>query len=92
MGLLSRLFASLVPDLSEVRLEPEDCLPGCDLSLFCLGCGTRHGLGFEPSRTAYHRDSGEPDPNADILLCGVCAEHHHEYWDDMWDEYYATRF
>lgn len=28
------------------------------------------------------------DPNADIPLCRSCAADHHEYWDDMWNQYH----
>lgn len=47
----------------------------------------------------YPYDSGEPfslkdnpnDPNRMQLLCRTCAIMHHEYWDDMWQEYYSGR-
>lgn len=27
--------------------------------------------------------------NAPVPLCRPCAKEHHEYWDGMWEEYYA---
>lgn len=29
-----------------------------------------------------------PDPNAPVPLCRPCAKDHHEYWDEMWGNYY----
>jgi hypothetical protein len=69
----------------------------------CTRCGTTNGVELEDSRTAYSQPDldifdrlmldGEPppDPNAPVLLCRPCAKEHHEYWDEMWDEYNRGR-
>lgn len=31
------------------------------------------------------------DPNRDVWLCRECAKLHHEYWDEMWDNYNSGR-
>lgn len=46
------------------------------------------GVELESSRTFYHWDGTGEDPNADVPLCRDCARMHHEYWDEMWSEYY----
>lgn len=60
---------------------------------FCEHCGTTDGdIKLESSRTMYYFegviDSPE-DPNHDIMLCRECAAAHHEYWDEMWADYYS---
>lgn len=64
----------------------------------CEHCKTIFGLKLEDSRTQYPGktiwdDGYEPhkDPNRPSLLCRMCADLHHEYWDDMWKEYYSGR-
>lgn len=60
----------------------------------CLRCGSTVGVEMESSRTQYHfegEDNSPDDPNKDIPLCRPCAAEHHEYWDDMWREYYGGR-
>jgi hypothetical protein len=57
----------------------------------CECCGSREGVRWEDSRTMYHHEPGEPDPNAPLLLCRDCAEEHHAMWDERWQEYYASR-
>ncbi len=70
----------------------------------CYGCGSHSEVTLQDARTAYEKprltalerleyDALEPlpDPNATIPLCPDCAEEHHQHWDDMWAEYYASR-
>jgi len=67
----------------------------------CEYCGCPYGVFLEDSRTAYEypdrtryqiiADIQLPDPNAPLALCRDCAEEHHEFWDDMWTEYYSGR-
>lgn len=57
----------------------------------CFHCGSREGVEMESARTAYEPTDDDPDPNADIPYCRVCAGKHHEYWDEMWDEYNRGR-
>lgn len=60
----------------------------------CEHCHTIFGLALEESRTMYpvKDDCPEKDnPNRSQLLCRRCAEYHHEYWDDMWKDYYSGR-
>lgn len=59
-------------------------------TLACGACGATEGVQMEPSRTCYHREPGEPNPNADIALCRDCATDHHAHWDDRWAEYYRS--
>jgi hypothetical protein len=33
-----------------------------------------------------------PDPNQDPILCDDCAEDYRSYWQEMWDEYNASRY
>jgi hypothetical protein len=62
--------------------------------LGCAECEAVDGVAMESSRTCYPFD-GEPgsldDPNKDIPLCRFCAERHHSYWDEMWNDYYGSR-
>jgi hypothetical protein len=55
----------------------------------CSHCGSKIGVEKESSRTMYHWDGKGQDPNADILFCRPCASFHHDYWDEMWNEYYS---
>lgn len=57
----------------------------------CEHCKTMKGLGYEDSRTMYPWNGEGKNPNAPWLLCKRCAEMHHDYWDDMWDEYNRGR-
>lgn len=66
----------------------------------CEHCATIFGLAFEDSRTQYpyeYKDdlfSGKidpKDPNRSQLLCRQCAVLHHEYWDEMWRDYYSGK-
>jgi len=71
----------------------------------CDRCGAEEGVELEDSRTCYERPvptryerllqddplGPAPDPNAPIPLCRECAIGHHAYWDEMWNEYYASR-
>ena len=73
----------------------------------CEHCGGTEGLQWEDSRTQYDttpleghwtrfdrilRDIDPPeDPNRPRLLCRPCAEEHHSYWTEMWNEYYRSR-
>jgi hypothetical protein len=55
---------------------------------YCLACAITEGVEMESSRTRYpHGPNGE-NPNADIPLCRKCAEDHHSYWDEEWDQYH----
>lgn len=61
-----------------------------DVVSCCEYCGSKSGVKFESSRTAYPW-SGDfnsiDDPNRDKLLCRKCAKLHHEFWDVMWTKY-----
>lgn len=63
----------------------------------CEYCGTIWGLELEASRTMYSVDYYSPtyhvrnDPNRSRFLCRCCAQQHHEYWDEMWSDYYGGR-
>lgn len=60
----------------------------------CEHCGAMKGLESESSRTMYHWDGEWNDPNnpnRNVLLCRQCAFMHHEYWDEMWDDYNRGR-
>jgi len=47
---------------------------------------------LESSRTMYDWDGKGLDPNADVPLCINCAEEHHKYWDERWNDYYQGRY
>ena len=36
-------------------------------------------------------DSRRMDDRKELNLCVYCAQEHHEYWDEMWKEYWAGR-
>jgi hypothetical protein len=60
----------------------------------CEYCGHLTGLKLESSRTKYFWEGpldSTNDPNRMRLLCRCCAEEHHSYWNDMWEEYYRGR-
>lgn len=57
----------------------------------CIRCGTHEGVQMEPSRTAYSWDGRGKDPNENVPFCRDCAEEHHAYWDEMWNDYYSSR-
>lgn len=71
--------------------------------MLCCCCQTEGAEGdeveLEPSRTCYasvtqtriERILEDPiqDPNAPIPLCRGCAIDHHQFWDDVWAEYYS---
>lgn len=56
----------------------------------CQNCESRDGL-VHDSRTAYHWDLYERDPNLPTILCEVCAKEYLEFWDEQWNEYYASQ-
>jgi len=71
----------------------------------CVCCGSTDGVQLEAARTAYHREAAtryerlmfeDPvndipaDPNAPIMLCRDCAAEHHENWDMVWSDFYAS--
>jgi hypothetical protein len=58
------------------------------LSGNCGRCGSSAGVEYEPTRTAYYFEPGEPDPNVGAWLCRPCADEYHEHWDDMWNEWW----
>ena len=73
---------------------------GVPVDLPCLRCGSTVEVLMECSRTSYDTsrvrtryerilEPNPPDPNAPIPLCRECAEDHHEYWDEMWSNYYS---
>lgn len=62
-----------------------------DEFLICQHCGRKWAIPHS-SRTAYSWDGEGEDPNAPINLCPYCAMEHHAYWDDMWSDYYGSRF
>ena len=66
---------------------------GVDLGAnrMCGRCGSRDQVKLESARTQYCPSETDPDPNADVPLCRPCAEEHHDYWNEMWNEYYAGR-
>ena len=49
----------------------------------CADCGAEKDVYLENSRTFYDDDA----QNKPIPLCPNCADRHHEYWDEMWDDY-----
>jgi hypothetical protein len=57
----------------------------------CEGPCERKGVTvrMESSRTMYADDPERTGSNRDARLCAECAREHHEYWDEMWDTYYA---
>lgn len=78
-------------DLDDVRLAVHKykIQPKCEF------CGTKKNLKLENSRTAYSWSGefdGPDDPNRSKLLCRACAKEHHDYWDDMWQDYCNSRF
>ena len=60
----------------------------------CELCGSTDDVHWVPSMTRYHWDMYKEleDPNRDLFYCEVCEEYHMEYWDNMWEEYYSSRF
>ena len=60
----------------------------------CEYCGITEGVELEDGRTAYHFEGEQgsvEDPNRGQMLCREHARAHHEHWDAMWDEYYASQ-
>ncbi len=57
----------------------------------CLGCGATLGVVWADSRTAYPR-TGDKDPNAPLPLCPDCRAIHDDYWDEQWENYYASQW
>ena len=66
-------------------------IPRCEKCTVVFHRTTFFGLSYEESRTMYHWNGEGKDPNAHLLLCSECAILHHEFWDDMWDQYNAGR-
>jgi hypothetical protein len=66
-------------------------VPKCEMCPHAFHRTTIHGLRCESSRTMYHWDGTGKDPNRSLLLCRQCAILHHDYWDEMWDQYNAGR-
>lgn len=44
-----------------------------------------------PPRTAYLASEEDPHPNHASWLCPDCEAAYHEFWNDMWAEYYRNR-
>ena len=60
----------------------------------CERCGVQNeDVNLESAGTAYVNKSDDPeqDQNRMMFLCPECAEEHHEYWKERWDEYYSSR-
>jgi len=68
---------------------------GTPANIPCRGaegpCGSTEDVRWESSRTQYYWDKSKTDidPNRPIAFCKECAQNHHEYWGEMWAEYYA---
>lgn len=48
---------------------------------------------LEYSRTCYNYDGkleSKNNPNRPKLLCCCCADDYHDYWDEMWTDYYSS--
>jgi hypothetical protein len=52
----------------------------------CERCGNPQAK-RQPCRTAY----ADPKENVEPIYCRECAGDYHFYWDNMWDEYNASR-
>ena len=69
--------------------------------LKCSHCDETTDVNYEDSRTCYCEpeltyfdwiklgDDPKPDPNAPVPLCRKCAKEYHEFWDEMWKQYYS---
>jgi hypothetical protein len=57
----------------------------------CERCNNPDGCEPESADTSYHWDGEGENPNRYQVLCRDCAQMHHEYWDEMWREYYASQ-
>ena len=57
----------------------------------CEHCRSFWGLKLEDGRTMYEWNGKGEDPNRSQLLCRMCAVMHHDYWDEMWADYYSGR-
>lgn len=40
--------------------------------------------------TAYHWDGNGENPNRPFMSCELHYQEYHEYWSDMWQEYYSS--
>ncbi len=60
----------------------------------CEYCGSKNNPHWVPSMTRYHWDKYKKleDPNRDLFYCDECEEYHMEYWNNMWEEYSASRW
>jgi hypothetical protein len=79
-------FSALDPEaierFIEVAFSPHEC----------EHCGeVSYAVDYQSSRTQYIWNGEGKNPNRDVLLCPLCAREHHEYWDEMWREYYADK-
>ncbi len=45
----------------------------------------------EEETVLVHCGSRRMDTDVGHNLCPMCATEHHEYWDDMWAEYWSSR-
>lgn len=91
---LKKVFAERASDLSPavLRLLRELWSLGVGAgSGGCQACNNGDGCEPECARTRYHWDGKGDNPNRYQVLCRECAELHHEYWDEMWREYYASQ-
>jgi len=58
----------------------------------CQGpCECRCKVQWRSAMTQYHWDGKGDDPNHPVLLCEDCAKEYHDYWQEMWDDYNASR-
>ena len=71
------------------------------LGFDCTYCRATEGVRIETAQTAYDTSyprtrferilEPEPEsPNIDLPMCRDCAADYHEYWTEMWDEYYRN--
>jgi hypothetical protein len=51
----------------------------------CENCGSHIGVRREQCRTAY----AEAHLNLSPFLCRKCADDYHDYWDNLWADYYS---
>ena len=60
-----------------------------EASLLQLDVGLCQGPCQRPNIPRIECDSRRMDSDATYMLCGWCAQEHHEYWDEMWRDYWS---